>query len=156
MEVTILRRAATTVAATILYVDGADGTGVQNYYDGAFLTLALADKIDRYDVRAASSWRVQPTPSRVVSVANQLNAVYAKIIWDCGTNSTTLGDGSKNPEENDDYKMLNLFLAGLNTVGAGGKGDGGVMLLGDRVIERLDSYSGLEANAFRSTYIRSR
>jgi hypothetical protein len=146
MEVTILPAGGFNRGGDILYVDGADGFGVQNYYDGAFLTLGLASKIDRYDVRGPSSGVSNRLGGRVTSVANQLNACYQKIIWDSGLLSITLGDGSGDPEKTDDYLTMNTFLNGLTN-------DGGVMLLGDRQPQYLNGYAGAEAVSFRSVYM---
>jgi hypothetical protein len=146
MEVTILPAGGFTRGGDILYVDGADGFGVQAYYDGAFITLGLASKIDRFDVRGPSSGVSNRLGGRVTSVANQLNACYQKIIWDSGLLSITLGDGSGDPEKTDDYDTMVKFLNGLTN-------DGGVMLLGDRQPQYLNGYAGLQAVAFRSTYM---
>jgi hypothetical protein len=146
MEVTILPAGGFNRGGDILYVDGADGFGVQNYYDGAFLTLGLASKIDRFDVRGPSSGVSNRLSGKVTSVANQLNACYQKIIWDSGLLSITLGDGSGDPEKTDDYATMNSFLNGLTNAG-------GVMLLGDRQPTYLNGYAGASAVSFRSVYM---
>jgi len=146
MEATILPAGGFNRGGDILYVDGSDGQGVQNYYDGAFIALGLATKIDRFDVRAPSSGVSNRLGSRVYNVANQLNACYRKIIWDSGVNSITLGDGSGTPEKTDDYFVMNTFLNNLQN-------NGGVMLLGDKQAEFLNGYAGAAAVSFRSTYM---
>ena len=146
MEVTILPAGGFNRGGDVLYVDGADSFGVQNYYDGAFLALGLADKIDRFDVRGPSSGVSNRLGGRVYNVAQQLNACYRKIIWDSGPLSITLGDGTGDPEKTDDYLLMNTFLGNLTN-------PGGVMLLGDRQSEYLDGYAGASAVSFRSTYM---
>lgn len=146
MEVTILPAGGFNRGGDILYVDGADGFGVQPYYDGAFMTLGLATKVDRFDVRGPSSGVSNRLGGRVYNVAAQLNAAYRKIIWDSGLLSITLGDGSGDPEKTDDYALMNTFLGGLSL-------NGGVMLLGDRQPEYLNGYAGASAVTFRSTYM---
>jgi len=146
MEITILPAGGFNRGGDILYVDGADGFGVQPYYDGAFLTLNLASKIDRFDVRGPSSGVSNRLGGRVYNVAGQLNAAYRKIIWDSGLLSITLGDGSGDPEKTDDYALMNTFLGNLTL-------NGGVMLLGDRQPEYLNGYAGASAVSFRSTYM---
>jgi hypothetical protein len=146
MEVTILPAGGFNRGGDILYVDGADGFGVQNYYDGAFMTLGLASTTDRFDVRGPSSGVSNRLGGRVYNVAAQLNAAYRKIIWDSGLLSITLGDGSGDPEKTDDYALMNTFLGGLTL-------NGGVMLLGDRQPEYLNGYAGASAVSFRSTYM---
>ncbi|HKW12846.1 MAG TPA: T9SS type A sorting domain-containing protein [Candidatus Krumholzibacteria bacterium] len=148
MEVTILPAGGFNRGGDILYVDGADGFGVQPYFDGAFMDIGLANKVDRFDVRGPSSGVSNRLGGRVVNVANQLNACYAKIIWDSGPLSITLGDGTGDPEKTDDYATMNTFL---NNLSPGVKGNGGVMLLGDRQGETLNSYAGASAVTFRST-----
>jgi hypothetical protein len=146
MEVTILPAGGWKRGGDILYVDGADGFGVQNYYDGAFLTLGLSQKIDRFDVRGPSSGVSNRLGGRVYDVAQQLNACYRKIIWDSGPLAITLGDGLGDPEKTDDYLLMNTFLGNLVN-------PGGVMLLGDKQPEYLDGYIGASAVAFRSNYM---
>jgi hypothetical protein len=146
MEVTILPAGGYNRQGDILYVDGADGFGVQPYYDGAFLTLGLASKIDRFDVRGPSSGVSNRLGGRVTNVAAQLNACYKKIVWDSGLLDITLGDGSGDPEKTDDYDLMNKFCNNMTT-------NGGVMLLGDRQAERLNGYAGASAVSFRSTYM---
>jgi hypothetical protein len=148
MEATILPAGGFNRGGDILYVDGADGFGVQPYYDGAFMTLGLATKIDRFDVRGPSSGVSNRLGGRVVNVAAQLNACYKKIVWDSGLLSITLGDGSGNPEKTDDYATMNTFLNNQTTTNFGG-----VMLLGDRQSEYLNGYAGAAAVSFRSTYM---
>jgi hypothetical protein len=146
MEVTILPAGGFNRGGDVLYVDGADGFGVQPYYDGAFMTMGLQTKVDRFDVRGPSSGVSNRLGGRVYNVAAQLNAAYRKIIWDSGLLSITLGDGSGDPEKTDDYVLMNTFLGNLTQ-------PGGVMLLGDRQPEYLNGYAGASAVTFRSTYM---
>jgi hypothetical protein len=146
MEVTILPAGGWKRGGDILYVDGADGFGVQNYYDGAFQVLGLEDKIDRYDVRGPSSGVSNRLGGRVINVQNQLNDCYQKIVWDSGALAITLGDGLGDPEKTDDYATMVTFLGNLTN-------PGGVFLLGDKQGEYLNGYAGSNAVAFRSLYM---
>lgn len=146
MEFTILPAGGFNRGGHTLYVDGADGLGDQPYFDGAFVALGLAGKVDRYDVRAPSSGLGNRPSSRVKNVQQQLNNCYTSILWDCGSLSVTLGDGTDSPEKSDDYKMLNTFLANLT-------GPGGVYLCGDDVAEQLIDYNGAGAVSFRTNHM---
>jgi hypothetical protein len=146
MEVTVLPAGGYNRGGDILYVDGADGFGVQSYYEGPFMQMGLNDLIDRYDVRGPSSGVSNRLAGRVTNVLAQLNAAYRKILWDTGSLQITLGDGSGDPEKTDDYLLLNIFLANLDE-------PGGVYLAGDDMAQALASYSGAGAVAFRSNYI---
>jgi hypothetical protein len=145
-EVTILPAGGWKNGGDVLYVDGADGFGVQPFWDGAFQVLGLSDKVDRFDVTGPSSGVSNRLGGRVVDVQQQLNDCYQKIIWDSGLLSITLGDGSGDPEKTDDYLTLNTFLGNLTN-------DGGVFLLGDRVAEYLNGYAGTSAVTFRTDYM---
>lgn len=147
MEATILPAGGYNRGGDILYVDGADGFGVQPYYDGAFLALGIASKVDRYDVNAPSSAVANRLGGRVQNVAAQLNACYKKIVWDSGLLSITLGDGTGNPEKTDDYAMMNAFCDNMTPANFGG-----VMLLGDRQPQYLNILVG-SAVPFRSNYM---
>ncbi|HEX6791050.1 MAG TPA: T9SS type A sorting domain-containing protein [Candidatus Krumholzibacteria bacterium] len=146
MEVTILPAGGYNRGGDILYVDGFDGGGVQNYFDGAFQIMGIDDMVDRFDVRGPTSGVSDRLGAMVFNVAAQLNACYQKIIWDNGPSSITLGDGSGDPEKTDDYAVMNSFLSNLTA-------PGGVMLLGDRVAEYLNGYGGASAVTFRSSYM---
>ena len=146
MEFTILPAGGFNRGGHTLYVDGADGLGDQPYFDGAFIALGLAGKVDRYDVRSPSSALGNRPSSRVKDVLQQLNNCYTSILWDCGSLHVTLGDGTDDPEKSDDYKMLNTFLANLT-------GPGGVYLCGDNVADELIQYQGTAAISFRTTHM---
>jgi hypothetical protein len=146
MEFTILPAGGWKRGGDILFVDGADGFGVQTYYDGALQVLALSDKVDRYDVRGPSSGVSNRPGGRVYNVQQQLNDCYQKILWDCGPLAITLGDGLGDPEKTDDYLLVNTFLGNLTS-------PGGVYLAGDRVAQYLNGYAGTEAVNFKSTYM---
>ena len=146
MEVTVLPAGGFNRGGDILYVDGADGLGNQPYFDGSFMVLGLRDRIDRFDVRGPGTPAANRLSSRVTNVANQLSACYREILWDTGSLSLTLGDGSGGPLKTDDYGLLNTFLGNLAS-------PGGVYLCGDDVAEYLDGYAGASAVAFRSTYM---
>ena len=146
MEVTILPAGGFNRGGQILYVDGADGTGVETYYIGPFMQLGLNYLIDKYDVRGPSSGVSNRPAGRVTDVQVQLNDCYQAILWDCGSLPVTLGDGSGDPEKTDDYALLNTFLGNLTNIG-------GVYLMGDDVPEALIGYAGFGAVTFRSTYM---
>jgi hypothetical protein len=146
MEFTILPAGGWKRGGDVLYVDGADGFGDQNYFDGALQVLSLRDKVDRFDVRGPSSGVSNRPGGRVYNVQNQLNDCYQKILWDCGLLDITLGDGSGDPEKTDDYLLVNTFLDNLTS-------PGGVYLCGDKVAQRLVGYAGTEAVNFHSDYM---
>jgi hypothetical protein len=146
MEFTVLPAGGFNRGGSILYVDGADGLGVQPYYTGALMVLNRLHTTDRFDVRGPSSNVSNRLAGRVTNVTAQLTACYREIFWDCGSLTSTLGDGTGNPEKTDDYQLLNTFLGGLTQ-------PGGVYLAGDRVAEALSHYSGASAVTFRTTYM---
>ena len=146
MELTILPAGGFNRGGAQLYVDGADGLGDEPYFTGAFMTLGLASKIDRFDVRAPSSNGESTPAARVKSVASQLNACYNEILWDCGSLPVTLGDGTGDPRKADDYALLNSFLDGITN-------NGGVYICGDDVAQNLAAAWGTSAISFRTTYM---
>jgi hypothetical protein len=145
MEFTCLPAGGWKRGGDILYVDGMDGRGAQVFWDTAFQSLGLIDKIDRFDVRGPSSG-VNNRPDGRVFATSQLTNCYRKILWDTGDLSITLGDGSGTPEKTDDYQLVNDFLANLQN-------PGGVYLCGNDMSEQLNGYSGLSATNFRSSYL---
>jgi len=146
MEFTILRRAASTAAATFSTWTARMVLATMSISTARSWALGLADKIDRYDVRGPSSGVSNRLAGRVKSVANQLNACYRTILWDCGPLSVTLGDGTGDPEKTDDYALVNSFLAGLTQ-------RGGVYLCGDDVASVLSGQAGASAVAFQNLYM---
>jgi hypothetical protein len=143
-EFTILPRdPGADVGTDILYVDGADGRG-QDFWDTAFSQLGIIP--DRYDVRGAKSHVSNRPGSRVMVVGAQLNENYRKIIWDVGDLTPGLGDGTGRPDKSDDYKMINDFLANLQS-------PGGVYICGDDFPQSLIAATGASATTFKSTYI---
>jgi hypothetical protein len=147
MEFTVLPAGGFNRGGDILYVDGDDGFGNQVYFDSAFKILRLDNKIDRYDVRAPESGMSNTLAGRVTNVAAQLNACYKGIIWDCGSLSTTLGDGTGDPIKCDDYALLNNWLSNATT------SQFGPYLSGDDVAERLAASVSPSATTFKSVYI---
>jgi hypothetical protein len=143
MELTILPAGGYRRGGNILYVDGADDTNTNVYYDGVFQALLMRDKVDRFDIRASGTGGLA---ARVKNVAAQLNGCYRAILWDTGSLSITLGDGTGTPIKADDYALLNNFLGNLTS-------PGGVILAGDRLAESLNGYAGASAVTFRSTYM---
>ncbi len=110
----------------ILYVDGMDGRGAQPYWDTAFASLGILDKVDRYDVRGPSSDVANRPASRVVDFSTQLLGCYRSILWDCGNLSITLGNPYGWDDKSDDYALVSAFLNGLAN-------PGGLLLMGDDV-----------------------
>ncbi len=82
----------------------------------------------------------------MTDVAQQLNANYNAIVWDCGDLSSGLGDGSGSPEKSNDYAMVNEFLAGLTSMG-------GVFICGDDAAQSLLAATGASAATFKATYV---
>ena len=146
MEFTILPAGGFNRGGAELYVDGADGLGDEPYFTGAFMTLGLANKIDRFDVRGSSFGEENTLATRVKNVAAQLNACYHEILWDCGSLPVTLGDGTGDPRKADDYALLNTFLNGITN-------NGGVYLCGDDVAQSLNAAAGPSGASFRSTFM---
>ncbi len=145
MEFTILPAGGFNRGGDILYVDGADGYGDQPYLDGALMALGIADKVDRYDVRAPASRVSNTLAGRVYNVAAQLSACYRLIMWDAGSLSQVIGDGEY-PKTND-YALFGTFLGNLTQ-------NGGIYLCGDDIAEELASPLARPAEAnFRATYI---
>ncbi len=129
---------------SLLYVDGMDGRGSQQYWDGAFDQLGMLPWIDRYDVRGPTSSVANRPASRVTDIEQVGH--YAAILWDCGDLSSTLGDGTGNPEKSNDYALIAAYIDQYPL-------DGGVYICGDDVANSLMNASGSSAVAFRSTYV---
>ena len=127
----------------LLYVDGMDGRGAQVYWDTAFEQLGVAP--DRYDVRGPTSSVSNRPGTRVTNVANQLNANYQRILWDCGDILQNLGDGTGAPEKSNDYAMVNTFLSALAS-------PGGLYVCGDDYPAGLNTAAGASAVTFKTTY----
>jgi len=145
-EFTIFPAGGYNRGGDILYVDGMDGRGAQPFFDTAFQSLVILDKVDRYDVRGPSSGVNNRLDGRVTNVLTQLVGVYQKILWDSGDLSVTLGDGSGTPEKTDDYGLVNTFLDNLEV-------EGGVYLCGDDIFSELALYASASAVTFRTTYL---
>jgi len=129
----------------ILYVDGADGLGVQPYFDAAFDALGIAGAVDRYDILAPSSGVGNRPGSRVADVAGQLLSAYRKIIWSTGgVEFVTIGDGDYNNDKSDDAGMLLGFLDTLPS-------RGGVYFTGDNIASEWCCGSAI--TQLRDTYI---
>ena len=128
----------------LLYVDGMDGRGAQEYWDISFERFNLVP--DRYDVRGpTSSFANGNGPgNRVRDVAQQLHANYQGIIWDTGDLSTGIGDGTTAGAKSNDYGMLNAFLGGANKR---------LYICGDDAPSGLSAAAGSSAVTFRTVYI---
>ena len=146
MEFTVLPAGGFNRGSDILYVDGADGYGVQPYWDGAFLPLGFSNKVDRYDVRGPASADANTLAGRVTNVAQQLNACYRFIAWDCGSLPVTLGDGTGIPSKVDDYALLNNFLGNLFN-------PGGLLLMGDDMAQNLAASPSASTGGFKDYYM---
>jgi hypothetical protein len=133
------------VTAPILYVDGADGLGVQPYFDAAFDALGISGAVDRYDILAPLSSEGNHPGSRVVDVAGQLLSAYRKIIWSTGNvDLRTIGNGVGTSDKSPDAAMLLEFLDTLPS-------PGGVYLSGDNIAS--DWTTGGALAQLRDTYI---
>jgi hypothetical protein len=131
----------------ILYVDGMNFRGAQQYFDTAFDQLGLLDQVDRYDIRGPSSQVANRPGARVGDPAVQLIPFYKKIIWNTGDLSQgSIGDGNPQVEKSDDAFMLLNFLDGLDV-------PGGVYFNGDNIAQEWVNYSG-SAIPLRDTYIQ--
>jgi hypothetical protein len=128
----------------ILYVDGMDGRGAQQFWDNSFQSMGVTP--DRYDIRAPSSLVGNHPGSRIVNVQDQLNDNYKKILWDCGNLNYVCADGQLNTDKSDDFALINSFLGGLTT-------PGGVYIGGDDQAEDLAVMTGGSAATFKSLYI---
>ena len=128
----------------ILYVDGMDGRGAQQYWDTALQQLAVGP--DRFDVRGPTSSVSNRPGTRVNNVTAQLNANYKRILWDAGDITQNLGDGTGAPEKSNDYAMVNSFLAGLTA-------SGGIFICGDDYPAGLTAAAGASALSFKTNYI---
>ena len=128
----------------VLYVDGMDGRGAQQYWDTAFQQIGMTP--DRFDVRGPTSSVSNRPGTRVNNVAAQLNANYKRILWDAGDITQSLGDGTGAPEKSNDYAMVNQFLAGLSS-------PGGFYVGGDDYLQGLTAAAGGSAVTFKTTYI---
>jgi len=144
-EFQILPGAGDARGGDILYVDGMDGRGAQAYFDVAFQQLAIYDLVDRFDVNGPSSGVSNRLGTRVYDVA-QLATPYRKILWNTGDLSTTIGDGTGNPEKSDDWLVLDAFLTALETAEA----TGGLYLNGDDLPSVWANQVGASAVAARA------
>jgi len=115
LEMTCLPTQHLTPGRGILYVDAADGRGVQPYFDSAFEMLAISGEVDRFDVTASGTSALGQFGLRVQNVLAQLIPAYDVIIWNSGTLDTrTIGDGmapfSSGALKSDDWAVIRDFL----------------------------------------------
>jgi FlgD Ig-like domain len=144
-EFTILPLVPGASGSDILYIDGMDGRGAQQYWDASFANMGVGEP-DRYDIRAPSSGVGNHPGARVEDVITQLNGNYKNILFDCGNLTNIVSDGTQN-DKSDDYAMINVFLANL------GGTPGGVFIGGDDALENLVATAGGSAATFKSVYI---
>jgi hypothetical protein len=131
----------------ILYVDGFDGRGGQNYFESAFTMIGIMDNIDRYDINGPSSSVANHPGNRVRNVLTQLIPIYRKIIWNTGNLFMNLADIGPQPDKSDDYAMLFTFMdQHTNPSGCG------VYLSGDDIPEAWAALPGASAIGFRNVY----
>ena len=114
-EATMLPAVGTIPGNDILYVEGMNFRGAQQYFDTAFRSMptgigtTVFDGVDRYDIRGPSSGVGNRPGSRVVNVLLQLIPIYNKIIWNTGDLTLgCIGDGV-GYEKSDDATMLLNF-----------------------------------------------
>ncbi len=131
-----------TSDSNVLYVDGMDGRGGQEFWDIAFAQLGKF--ADRYDVRGPTSNVSNRPGSRVTDAAQQLDDNYKVIFWDTGDLSQTIGDGTVAGGKTNDYAMLNAFLGGTSK---------GIYLCGDDLPSSLNAAAGASAVTFRTTFV---
>jgi hypothetical protein len=143
-EFSILPGVPGVAGTDILYVDGMDGRGAQQYWEASFANMGLGDP-DRYDIRAPSSGVGNHPGARVENVIDQLNGNYQNIFFDCGDLTGIISDGTQT-DKSDDFAMINVFLANLAS-------PGGVFIGGDDVFENTAATAGASANIFKSIYI---
>jgi hypothetical protein len=143
MELQILPTGATD----ILYVDNHNDCEAQQYFDTAFEELNVFP--DRYDIRGHSSIEGGGPGARVVSVAGQLVPAYRKIIWNTGDlDSGTVGDGTGNPCDGNDWHMLWEFADQHDDpLGCG------IYLSGNNLAEEWVTLTGECADTFQTTYM---
>jgi hypothetical protein len=116
---------------SVLYVDGADGTGAQPYFDIAFQQLGIDDWVDRYDIRASDGLLGNGPGSRAVDVTHQVVPYYDIVIWNTGELAYGgFGDGAGRPDKSPDAQFLLEFLR-IN------ESPGGAYLSGNDIGERL-------------------
>lgn len=148
MEFTCLPAGGFNRGGEMIYIDAADGTESQLYWDAALYALGALRYTDRYDVRGPAAGANNRPASRVVNIAGQFNAAYELIYWDSGPYSDTVGDGSSGTMKADDYALLNEFLNNATPVSAGG-----VLLFGDDVAEQLDASIAPSALVFKQNFM---
>ncbi|NIO29553.1 MAG: T9SS type A sorting domain-containing protein [Candidatus Latescibacteria bacterium] len=136
-----------TGTTDILYVHNFNSEDGQQLIGTAFEMIGIAP--DRYDVRGSSSIEGGGPGGRVVDVSNQLIPSYRKIIWNSGNiDSGTVGDGTGNPCDVDDWLMLFTF-ADLHDHPEGC----GIYLSGGDLAEEWVTLAGASADSFRSNYM---
>lgn len=143
MEFTILPAGGWKRGGDILYVDYADGSMSQFIYDNAFELLSQIHLVDRYD---ATPGRGNGLGSRVKNVQSQLINCYRKILWDSGSATVAIGDGTLS-EKSDDLATLYEFLDTHAN-------NPGVLLSGSNMAEWWGgTLSGQSAADMKSTYM---
>ena len=122
----------------ILYIDDADGSGAQAYFDVAFAQISRTP--DRYDVRGPDCLAGNGPGSRVRDVAIQVAGVYESVIWSSGEYAWGLvGDGTGMPEKSPDLQMLVEFLRTR-------PGNGLLYLNGDNIATELSQLTSPAAS----------
>ena len=131
-EFTCLPAGGPARGGDILYVDGMDGRGAQPYWDTAFASLGILDKVDRYDVRGPSSGVSNRPAGRVKDIA-QLVPTYRKILWDTGDLDVGLGNGPRRRRRPTTTSWSSLPGNGVTP-------DGGIYVCGDDALSELNGY----------------
>lgn len=137
----------TSSNSDILYVDNFEDTDARYYFNTAFQMLQITP--DRYDVRYPSLNAGNGPGSRVVSVTQQLIPSYRVIIWNSGNlHSGTVGDGTGNPDKEDDWGILFAFVdLHSNSNGSG------IYFSGNDLAEEWSGLLGPSAVNFKSAYM---
>ncbi len=142
----------------ILFVDDADDRGgpAQLYFDFAFKTLNIEDRVDRFDVLGPSSIVGNSLAGRVKNIATQIIGdpveVYRKVLWNSSDLSRGLmGDGGtpnggSSAEKSNDFGLAFTFL---NTH----TNNPGWAYWGDDVVQDWNILTGLGAVNTKATFM---
>ena len=131
----------------ILWIDNWNERGVEPFFNTAFASLGILDKVDRYDTGQSGSSAAGWFGARVQDAAAQLIPVYRKIIWAGGTDQAigNIGDGSSTNKA-DDFLILNTFVDQHPN-------GGGLYLTGDGIASAWETLLGASAVALKGVYM---
>ncbi len=112
----------------ILYVDGVDGRGGQQFFDQALEQINMYHLTDRFDIRGSSSTQ-NNSPTASVKDITQLTSCYRKVLWDGGDLSVTPNCLTKQSDYWDGGVLWEFLFALVRP--------GGVYICGDDVSDIL-------------------